>query len=174
MEIVEMPNQFKLRELTETEIETLDRISRSRTAARREVERAQMVKLWREGKRAEAIAQQVGRTATTVYYQLHQFNQRGLDFLQDMARVGRPLTYDEKQRGEIVKAAKTNPQHLDLAFGHWTLDLLVDYVNQELEIAISRSQLGEVLKQEGLKWYQEKTYFSESPDPQFVEKRGRL
>lgn len=169
-----MPKPFELRELTETEIETLERISRSRTAARREVERAQMVKLWRAGKRAEEIAQQVGRTATTVYYQLNQFNQRGLDFLQDMARAGRPLTYDEHQRGAIVKAAKTNPQHLDLEFGHWTLDLLVDYVNQTLGIAISRSQLGEVLKQEGLKWYQEKTYFSESADPQFVEKRGQL
>lgn len=167
-----MPKQFKLRELTESEVERLDQISRSRTAAQREVERAQIVKLWRAGKRAEAIAEQVGRTTATVYYQLHQFNQRGLDFLQDMARAGRPLTYDEQQRGEIVKAAKTNPQHLELGFGHWTLDLLVEYVNQELEIAISRSQLGEVLKQEGLKWYQEKTYFSASPDPQFVEKRG--
>ena len=167
-----MPKPFKLRELTEIEIKTLDRVSRSRTAARREVERAQMVMLWREGKRAEDIAQQVGRTTPTIYYQLHQFNHRGLDFFEDMARVGRPLTYDEQQRGEIVKAAKTSPQHLDREFGHWTLDLLVDYVNEALEIAISRSQLGEVLKQEGLKWYQEKTYFSESPDPQFVEKRG--
>lgn len=168
-----MTRQFKLRELTEAEVETLDRVSRSRTAARREVERAQMVKLWREGKRAEDIAQQVGRTTTTVYYQLRQFNQRGLGFLRDMARAGRPLTYDEQQRGEIVKAAKTNPQHLNCEFGHWTLDLLVGYVNQALGIAISRSQLGEVLQQEGLTWYQEKTYFSESPDPQFVEKRGR-
>lgn len=169
-----MPKQFKLRELTEAEIETLDRISRSRTVARCEVERAQMVMLWREGKRAEDIAHQVGRTATTIYYQLHQFNQRGLAFLQDRSRAGRPLTYDEQQRGEIVKAAKTHPQQLGLEFGHWTLDLLVKYVNGKLAITISRSQLGEVLKQEGLKWYQEKTYFSESPAPQFVEKRGRL
>jgi hypothetical protein len=50
----------------------------------------------------------------------------------------------------------------------------VDYVNRVLSILISRSQLADVLTQEGLKWYQEKTYFTESPDPQFVEKRGRL
>ena len=167
-----MSKQFRLREMTEIEVETLDRIRRSRTVARREVERAQMVMLWREGKRAEDIAQQVGRTPPTVYYQLRQFNERGLDFLQDMARGGRPPIYDEQQRGEIVQAAKTQPQNLDLEFGHWTLDLLVAYVNRTLGIAISRSQLAEVLKQEGLKWYQEKTYFSESPDPQFVEKRG--
>ena len=54
------------------------------------------------------------------------------------------------------------------------LDRLVEYVNTVLTIPISRSQLADVLTQEGLKWYQEKTYFGESPDPQFVEKRGRL
>jgi transposase len=50
----------------------------------------------------------------------------------------------------------------------------VAYVNEELRIPISRSQLGAILHDEGLKWYQEKTYFTERPDPQFAEKRGRL
>lgn len=169
-----MPRKLELRAFREGEEEKLHQISRSRTAPQRAVERAQMVLLFSEGQRVEAIAQAVGRTPATVYYQVHQFNERGLAFVEDLPREGRPLVYDEQQRGEIVKAAKTNPQHLDLEFGHWTLDLLVTYVNQTLGIAISRSQLGDVLKQEGLKWYQEKTYFSESPDPQFVEKRGRL
>ena len=168
-----MPKQLKLRELTAEEYETLERISRSRTAPRREVERAQIIIERVKGKRAEAIAHQIGRTIATVYHQVHQFNERGLAFLQDLARAGRPLTYNENQRGQIVATAKTKPQHLGQEFGHWTLDLLVAYVNEELEIAISRSQLAEVLTQEGLKWYQEKIYFSESPDPQFVDKRGQ-
>ncbi len=79
--------------------------------------------------------------------------------MDDLPREGRPLVYDEQQRGRMVKAAKTNPQELDLEFGHWTLDLLLMYVNQTLGIAISRSQLGDVLKQQGLKWYQEKYLF---------------
>jgi len=168
-----MPKQFKLRELTEHEYETLERIRRSRTAPRREVERAQIIIEWVKAKRAEAIAAQIGRTVATVYQQLHQFNERGLAFLQDVARVGRPLTYNENQRGQMVATAKTQPRHLGLEFGHWTLDLLVAYVNETLAIAISRSQLAASLTQEGLKWYQEKTYFSESPDPQFVDKRGQ-
>jgi transposase len=169
-----MPRKLELRAFREGEEEKLHQISRSRTGPQRAVERAQIVLLLSEGKRVEDIAQAVGRTQATVYYQVHQFNDRGLAFVEDLPREGRPLVYDEQQRGEIVKAAKTNPQHLDLELGHWTLDWLVTYVNQTLGIAISRSQLGDVLKQEGLKWYQEKTYFSESPDPQFVEKRGRL
>jgi len=168
-----MPRRLQLRAFKEGEEAMLEQLRRSRTAAQRAVERARIVLLFHEGKRVEDIAEEIGRTITTVYYQVHQFNDRGLDFLQDRQREGRPLTYDEQQRGEMVKTAKTNPQHLGLAFGHWTLDLLVEYVNQELEIGISRSQLADVLTQEGLKWYQEKTYFSESPDPQFVEKRGQ-
>jgi transposase len=72
----------------------------------------------------------------------------------------------------MVLVAKTHPQQLGLPFGHWTLDRLVEYVNKQLNIPVSRSQLGDILTQEGLKWYQEKTYFTESPDPQFVEKGG--
>ena len=168
-----MPRKLQLRAFKDGEEEKLRQMSRSRTAAQRAVERAQIILLFQEGKRAEDIAQEIGRTIATVYYQVHQFNERGLDFLEDRRREGRPLTYDEQQRGEMVKTAKTNPQQLGLELGHWTLDLLVEYVNQELEIGISRSQLGDVLTQEGLRWYQEKTYFSESPDPQFVEKRGQ-
>ena len=169
-----MPKKLQLRSLSEADEQKLRQMSRSRTAPQRAVERAQIILSFREGKRVEDIAAAVGRAMATVYYQIHQFNERGLDFLEDLPREGRPLIYDEYQRGAMVKAAKTNPAQLDLEFGHWTLDLLVVYVNQTLGIAISRSQLGEVLTQEGLKWYQEQTYFSESPDPQFVEKRGPL
>ncbi len=146
-----MPRKLDLRALKEGEAQKLHQISRSRTAPQRAVERAQIVLLFSEGKRVEAIAQAVGRTPATVYRQVHQFNERGLAFVDDLPREGRPLVYTEDQRGAIVKAAKTNPQHLGLEFGHWTLDLLVAYVNEVLGIAISRSQLGEVLKQEGLK-----------------------
>lgn len=57
--------------------------------------------------------------------------------LHDFLRVGRPLTYDESQLGAIVKVAKTKPQQLGLEFGHWTLNLLVEYTNQEPSNAIS-------------------------------------
>jgi transposase len=167
-----MPRKLQLRPLTPEEAQKLQQVSRSRTAPQRAVERARMVLLVAAGQRAQAVAEQVGRTVATVYYQVRQFNARGLDFLNDVRREGRPWVYDQQQRGQIVQAAKTNPQDLQLGFGRWTLDLLTEYVNGTLNIPISRTQLGAVLHQEGLKWYQEKTYFTESPDPQFVEKRG--
>lgn len=169
-----MPQSVMLRAVSESEQQELERLSRSRTAARRHVERAQIILGWLSGVGARVIAEQVGCNVTTVYYQLHQFNARGLAFVEDASRSGRPLRYDEQERGQLVVTAKTKPETLGLAFGHWTLDRLVEYVNTTLNIPISRSQLADVLTQEGLKWYQEKTYFTESPDPQFVEKRGRL
>ena len=169
-----MPKTVTLRSVSANEKRELERLSRSRTAAQRQVERAQIILGWLAGQGARVIAAQVGCHVTTVYYQLHQFNARDLDFLEDAPRSGRPMIYDEHQRGQFVLTAKIKPEQLGLAFGHWTLDRLVEYVNTALNIPISRSQLAEVLTQEGLKWYQEKTYFTESPDPQFVEKRGRL
>lgn len=169
-----MPKVVTLRPVNESEKWELERLSRSRTAARRQVERAQIILGWLAGQLPAVTAEQIGCHVTTVYYQLHQFNVRGLAFLEDAPRSGRPLHYDEHQRGQLVVTAKTKPETLGLAFGHWTLDRLVEYANTVLNIPISRSQLADVLTQEGLKWYQEKTYFSESPDPQFVEKRGRL
>lgn len=169
-----MAKRIKLRAVKESEKQELERLSRSRTAPQRQVERAKIVLGWLAGKKAEEIAEQVGRSTATVYNQVNAFNARGMAFVDDILRCGRPPTYNETQRGEMVLAAKTHPQQLKLPFGHWTLDRLVEYVNKQLDIPISRSQLGEILTQEGLKWYQEKTYFPDSPDPQFVEKRGRL
>ena len=169
-----MPKSVTLRAISEDEKRELERVSRSRTAAKRHVERAQIILGWLAGQHPTVTAEQVGCTVNTIYHQLHQFNNRGLAFLDDAPRSGRPLQYDEQHRGQLVMTAKTKPETLGLTFGHWTLDRLMEYVNTVLSIPISRSQLADVLTQEGLKWYQEKTYFSESPDPQFVEKRGRL
>ncbi len=169
-----MPKTVRLGAISEDEKRELERVSRSRTAAQRHVERAQIILGWLAGQQPAVTAEQVGCTVNTVYNQLHQFNARGLAFLDDAPRTGRPLRYAEQQRGHLVVTAKTKPETLGLDFGHWTPDRLVEYVNTVLTIPISRSQLADVLTQEGLKWYQEKTYFGESPDPQFVEKRGRL
>lgn len=169
-----MPKLNPLRPLTAAEREGLERIARSRTEAVRRVERARIILALADGTKASEVAQQMKVCEASVHYRRKRFNEAGLAGLDDLPRRGRPKTYDETQRGQIVLAAKTHPEQLGMAFGHWTLDRLVEYVNTAFNMPISRSQLAEVLKQEGLKWYQEKTYFTESPDPQFVEKRGRL
>jgi hypothetical protein len=72
----------------------------------------------------------------------------------------------------MIAVTRTHPQKLGLPYGHWSLNRLVEYLHSAYQIGISRAQLARVLETEGLRWYQEKTYFTERPDPQFVEKRG--
>jgi transposase len=169
-----MSRKAKLRQLSETERAELERLSRSRTASAREVERAKIILWFAQGQQPATIAEQLGRCLATVYNQIRRFNEKGLTGFEDDPRSGRPLVYDEMVRGQLVGLAKTHPEQLGLAFGQWSLERLTEYAHEHLGIAISRSQLGEILMAEGLKWYQEKTYFTERPDPQFAEKRGQL
>lgn len=169
-----MPKRNELRPFTDEEQAYLEKLRRSRTAAQQHVERATILLLYAANQPVAAIAATVNRRPETVWNLVKRFNQFGLASLQDIPRSGRPMTYGEEARGQMIVSAKTHPQQLGLPYSHWTLDRLVEYIHQHLQLAISRSQLGAILEQEGLKWYQEKTYFTESPDPQFVEKRGRL
>ena len=167
-----MPKKVELRALTEKERETLEKLTKSQTAPAIEVERAKTIWLIHAGETVKAISQKFDRTQATIYQRLKRFNQLGLESLVDQARSGRPTTYTEEERGKMIVAARTHPQKVGRAYSHWTLSRLVEYVNRELGIPISRAQLARVLEDEGLRWYQEQTYFTERPDPQFVEKRG--
>jgi transposase len=167
-----MVKQLEVRPLSEDEQAALERLSRSGTAAARKVERAKMI-LWAAGgESGHSIAQRLKHEPDTIYRWLHRFEREGLAALEDKARPGRPAEYSQEERGKIIAAARTKPEQVGQAVGHWTLDVLVKYVNEELGIGISRAQLARVLEQEGLKWYQEKVYFTERPDPLYAEKRG--
>ena len=167
-----MPKRLELRPLTEEERIELEQLKKSQTAEARLVERAKMI-LWAyDGQRPVDIAAKLDRTATTVYLRLNRFHKEGLAALKDKHKTGRKPTYSETERGQVIALARTDPQKLGLPFGHWTLDRLVAYLRENDQLGISRAQLARVLKAEGLRWYQEQVYFTERPDPQFVEKRG--
>jgi len=167
-----MRKKVELRALTEKERETLEKLIKSQTAPAIEVERAKTIWLAHAGEKVPAISQKQDRTQTTIYRRLKRFNELGLQSLADQARSGRPVTYTEEERGQMIAAARTHPQKAERPYSHWTLSRLVEYVNRALGIPISRAQLARVLEEEGLRWYQEQTDFTERPDPQFVEKRG--
>ena len=168
----QMARALVLKPLKEDERKVLEKLAKSQTAPASMVERAKTILWVYAGERPRMIAKKLERVTATIYQRLHRFAQHGLDSLEDQPRAGRPLTYTEEQRGQMIVSARTHPHQLGRPYNHWTLDRLVEYVNQELKIAISRAQLARVLEEERLRWYQEETYFTERPDPQFVEKRG--
>lgn len=168
-----MPKRIELRTLTTEEQEAISKLSRSTTEPYRLVERAKMVALAYEGMPIPQIAEKLDRSVATIYLRLKRFHEEGMVGLKDKPGTGRKPTYSETERGEMIALARTDPDKLDLPYGQWSLDRLVEQLQARNQIMVSRAQLARILKAEGLRWYQEKTYFTERPDPQFAEKRGR-
>jgi transposase len=165
---------IKLKKLTAEEQTTIEKLSRSRTAPAREVERARIILLAGAGNRVPAIARKLELTETTVRAWLKRFNDEGLAGLQDRPRSGRPATYQSEQVSEVIASALTDPQQLGQPFACWTLDRLETYLNEEKKIPIKRSRIDELLIAEGLRWRSQETWFGERVDPEFAKKRGSL
>lgn len=167
-----MPRKLRVRELTADEQETVEHLSRSRTAPAREVERAQIIWRSHQGESVQRIAQTLGRGEDTVRHWIKRFNAAGMGGLNDEPRAGRPATYTPVEVSEVVALSLTDPQTLNLPFASWTLDRLETYLNEVKGIGIKRSRIDDVLRNEGLRWRTQETWFGERVDPDFARKRG--
>lgn len=167
-----MPKILRLREMMDEERKTIEQLSRSRTAPVRQVERAKMVQWTKEGQRVPHIAARLGVAENTVRNWLHRFNELGVPGICDEVRTGRPPTYSADEVSVVVATALTKPDDLSQPFGHWTLDRLEVYLNEEKGIAIKRSRINEILQAEGLRWRKDEHWFGERVDPDFAKKRG--
>jgi transposase len=167
-----MPIIMKLRELTTDERDALERLSRSRTAPAREVERAKILLLASSGRHVPDIADQMNLTAYCVRERIRRFNHEGLVALQDRPRPGRAAQYNPEQVSLVVQTALTKPTDLGLVFATWTHERLQDYLNEHHQLPIKRTRIGELLAREGLRWREDETWFSTTVDPEFVQKRG--
>src|ERR1043166_9575129 len=103
-----MPKRNELRAFTEDEREYLEKLKRSHTAAKQQVERATILLAYAAGKAVQEIAGQIRCRAETVWNVVRRFNLRGLASLEDVPRSGRPAVYDETVRGQLVLTAKTH------------------------------------------------------------------
>jgi len=164
--------KFQSRALTTEEQMEIERLSRSRTAHARLVERARIIRLASQGQGVSAIARQLKVSRPTVYTWQARFNAAGLAGLQDEPRPGRPATYSSEQVGLVIATALTKPEGLGLPFASWTLDRLETYLNEQRGLAIKRSRIDELLIAEGLRWRQQEKWFGARVDPDFAEKRG--
>jgi transposase len=163
---------LRVREMTAEETTTIKRLAHSRTESARLVERARMIWLAQQGRSIPAIARELQRHDQTVRLWLKRFNEQGVEGLADEPRPGAPPTYAPEQISEIIAAALTDPQQLGQPFGSWTLDRLAAYLHETKRLAIKRSRIGEILLAEGLRWWQQESWFGERVDPRFAEKRG--
>jgi transposase len=183
--------RLRVRELTEEEREAITRLAHARTVSARVVERARIIECASQGWRVAAISRALQISEKMVRLWIRRFNAAGVDGLEDAPRSGRPATYTLEQVGEVLATALTNPQHLGLPFGCWTIDRLEAYLNEEKDLPIKRSRIAELLLDEGLRWRMQESWFGERAavepdteqaaapikkerevDPDFAQKRG--
>lgn len=169
-----MPKLTKIRQISEQEFSQIKELAHSRREPAGVVQRAQIILLSREGRRVTEIVEQLRVCDRTVRRWIYRFNEAGVEGLGDNSRAGRPPTYTQEQRSEVVATSLTDPQSLGLPFGSWTLDRLQAYLNEHKAIAIKRSRIADILATEGLRWRTQERWFTERAelDPAFVEKRG--
>jgi transposase len=165
---------LQIRPLTDDEQQRLTQVSRFRTAAARDVERARIILQASRGQRAPAIARTLDLCESTVRTWIKRFNECGVGRLADAPHRGRPATYTREQVGLVGATALSDPQELGQAFGCWTFARLAIYLRETHGVAMSRSRIHEVLQREGLRWRTHETWFGQRTDPDFAAKRGRL
>jgi transposase len=93
----------------------------------------------------------------------------GLDSaLFDDERSGRPIDFDDRVRSRIVAMVCTNPPS---GADRWTLDLIVEEAQKRglIEGKISREEVRIILKQHGLKPWQEKMWCIPELTDKFIE-----
>ena len=77
-------------------------------------------------------------------------------------------------RGQLIDLALRKPRSLDYPFELWTLKRLQTAFIERTGIHLSDSTIWEWLKEEGLHWERQQSWFreAEKQDEAFVEKRG--
>jgi transposase len=163
---------LQLRELTPEEHRKIGRLIRSQSAPLRLVRRASIIHLAMSGTSLRAIARELRMSPHGVRPWIERFNRLGLDGLDDAPRSGRPPTYSEDQRGQVLAKARSLPPKPPSgevpATCHWTLDLLQRELHRD-GIPIKRSQIRRLLKEEHIAWQHPRTWL-ESDDPDFAGK----
>lgn len=171
-----MAKKLTLRPVAPEEERELRALAASRTASARRVERAKiLVRLLDE---PELGAMEAGRRAgvsgRTGCIWVKRFNTGGLEVLEDAPRAGRPPTHPPEVRSALVSLAVQKPRSLGLPFELWTLERLQREFKQREGVHLSDSTIWTWLKEEGLHWKRQQSWFHDAHrhDAEFVEKRG--
>jgi transposase len=163
---------LRLRDLTEDERQTIERLVHARSTPVGKLKRAQIIWLASQGHAAPAIAQQLEVGADMVRLRLKRFNEPGLHGLEEAPRSGRPTTYTPEEVSTVIQTALSKPQELGEDYAMWTLDRLVEHLQRVKGLRMKRSRISEIFIAEGLSWRHEETWFGERVDPDFAKKRG--
>jgi transposase len=140
----------------------LESVTRSRTAAARDVQRARIVLLAAEGWSNRSIGAAVGLHYNQVAVWRDRYRDEGMTGLVDTERPGRPPVYDADDVILLVKTATEIPPE---PVSRWTMEALARRLN-EAGVAISASQVWRICQALDLKPWQYESWMT-SHDPDF-------
>lgn len=169
-----MKPPLRLRPLSDEEARVIRKLSRSQTASVRLVQRARIIELASQGKTIPQIITQVGCAPNVVRKWFKRFREQGLAGLQDAPRSGAPSRYTAENKALVIATACTRPSALGLSYGSWTFERLAAYLQEQRGLQMKKTRIFAILRDEGLRWRKEETWFGERLDPEFAAKRGRL
>ena len=169
--------RVQLRAVSGEEADAVRHLAASRTEHAGVVQRARVVRalLDEPGLSAGAAARRVGFTREDVGpVWVRRFNAGGVAALHRAPRAGRPPTHAPDVRSRLVALAVQKPRSLGHPFTLWTLERLQRAFEAEHRVHLSDSTIWTWLKDEGLVWKRQQTWFHEPHrhDPAFAEKRG--
>lgn len=172
-----MPKRLKVRTLTKKEKQELKRLLKSRNAPVKLVQRARVIQTLLD--EAELGAAKAGRRAgyknnASGTYWVKRYNEEGMAGLADKPRPGRPRTHAEEVRSKLIDLVLQKPRTLGNPFELWTLLRLQTAFEEREGIHLSDSTIWEWLRDEGLDWKRQQSWFhdAQTHDAEFVEKRG--
>lgn len=163
--------------LTSEEVEGLERLRRSQTAPRREVQRAEIVWRYHAGETIAAIARQVSMTRASVAKWVGKVLRVGLTAgLQDTYHRPREPVITEAAQAWVVHLACSKPQAYGYAAELWTRQSLAQHVRRQAVAAghpslarAAKATMQRILAQQPLR-PDKVTYYLERRDPAFEAK----
>ena len=123
--------KYPLRELTETETQTLEQISRSQTASALQVTRAKILLSVAQGRHYQDAARAVGRSKVEAVSKLvSRFNQEGLPALTPRHGGGPTRRYEEEAEQRIRQEFARTPSREQDGTTTWSLSTLQKALRQ--------------------------------------------
>jgi len=157
--VLAMPRRVLPLPLGQSEREALDGLRRSRTTEHGLAARAAIVLGAADGQSHATIARRLGCSVPTVMLWRRRFAEHGIEGLRDEARSGRPPTYGEGFRQDLIAKTLKAPE----ATTHWSTRRLAK------EVGASATTVRRIWKKERLKPHRVET-FKFSHDPKLAEK----
>ena len=163
--------------LNEDEFDRLKKLAGSRTAQKREVERADILLRYAEGESITDIQKNVGVSRPTIYKCIDKALAAGVDTgLKDTYHRPRAPEITPEASGWVVSLACTKPKELGLAAELWTISGLALYVRKHAQAAdhpslsrASKSTVWRILNANEIKPHRI-SYYLERRDENFDEK----